>query len=124
MSHMHQPNIHVHENTAIVAARTLADSTYEVSLDDKTTLHVHHIILATGYAPNMQNVAFLDRTTILRELQTLNGSPMLDTEFQMNLPNLYVTGLAAVQDFGPFFGFTVACPVAARIIGEAVAQSK
>jgi len=48
---------------------------------------------------------------------------MLNTEFQSNLPNLYVTGLAAMQDFGPFFGFTVACPVAARIIGEAMAKS-
>ena len=123
-SRVHQPNIHIHENTTIIATRTLADGTYEVSLDDKTAIHVHHIILATGYVPNMQNIAFLDRTTILRELQTVNGSPMLDTEFQTNLPNLYVTGLAAVQDFGPFFGFTVACPVAARIIGEAVAKNK
>jgi cation diffusion facilitator CzcD-associated flavoprotein CzcO len=118
------PNIHIHEKTTIVAARTLTDGTYEVTLDDDTTVQVHHIILATGYAPNMQHVAFLDRTTILRELQTLNGSPILSTEFQTNLPNLYVTGLAAVQDFGPFFGFTVACPVAARIIGEAVAHSQ
>jgi FAD-dependent urate hydroxylase len=121
---VHQPNIHMHEKTTIVAARTAADGTHDVSLDDDTTVNVHHIILATGYLPNMQNVAFLDHATILRELQTLNGSPVLDTEFQTNLQNLYVTGLAAMQDFGPFFGFTVACPVAARIIGEAVAENK
>ena len=72
---VHQPNIHIHEKTTIVAGRTLADGTYDVLLDDDTTVNVHHIILATGYVPNMQNVAFLDRTTILRELQTLNGSP-------------------------------------------------
>jgi cation diffusion facilitator CzcD-associated flavoprotein CzcO len=121
---VHQPNIHIHEKTTIVATRTGGDGTYDVVLDDDTTVNVHHIILATGYVPNMQNVAFLDRTTILGELQTLNGSPVLNTEFQTNLPNLYVTGLAAMQDFGPFFGFTVACPVAARIIAEAVAKSK
>ena len=120
---VHQSNIHIHERTTIFAARTLADGSYEVSLNDDTTVNVHHIILATGYVPNMQNVAFLDRTTILQELQTLNGSPSLSTEFETNLPNLYVTGLPAVQDFGPFFGFTVACPVAARIIGEAVAKN-
>jgi cation diffusion facilitator CzcD-associated flavoprotein CzcO len=120
---VHQPNIHIHEKTNIVATRTAADGTYDVVLDDNTSVNVHHIILATGYLPNMQNVAFLDRTTILQELETLNGSPMLNTEFQSNLPNLYVTGLAAMQDFGPFFGFTVACPVAARIIGETVAKS-
>lgn len=98
---VHQPNIHLHEKTVVVSARTLADGTYDVLLDDDTTVNVHHIILATGYLPNMQNVAFLDHA-ILQELQTLNGSPVLDTEFQTNLPNLYVTGLAAMQDFGPF----------------------
>jgi hypothetical protein len=68
----------------------------------------------------MDNVAFLDRATILDSLATVNGFPALDPEFQTNLPNLYVTGLAATRDFGPFFGFTVGCPVAARIIGDAV----
>jgi FAD-dependent urate hydroxylase len=121
---VHQPNVHIHEKTAIPAARTAGDGTYDVLLDDDTTVNVNHIILATGYQPNMQNVAFLDRTTILQELQTLNGFPVLNTEFRTNLPNLYVSGLAAMRDFGPFFGFTVACPVAARIIGEAVAENK
>ncbi len=65
---------------------------------------------------------FLDRVTILNPLETVEGYPVLDTEFQSNLPNLYVTGLAATRDFGPFFGFTVACPVAAKIIGEQVAS--
>jgi len=121
---VHQPNIHLHEKTVVVSARTLADGTYDVLLDDDTTVNVHHISLATGYLPNMQNVAFLDHARILQQLQTLNGSPVLDAEFQTNLPNLYVTGLAAMQDFGPFFGFTVGCPVAARIVGEAVAENK
>ena len=121
---VHQPNIHIHEKTAIVAAHTAAGGTYDVLLDDDTTVNVHHIILATGYLPNMQNVTFLDRTTILRKLQMLSGFPVLNTEFQTNLPNLYVTGMAATRDFGPFFGFTVACPVAARIIAEAATENK
>src|SRR5262249_17006489 len=88
-----QPNVHIHAKTTIVSARSTAAGTYEVVLDDDTTVHVHHIILATGYVPDMQNVAFLDRTTIVQDLETLNGSPRLDTEFQTSVPNLYVTGL-------------------------------
>jgi FAD-dependent urate hydroxylase len=99
-----------------------SDLTFDVLLDDDSTCNVHHIILATGYHPNMHNVAFLDRVTILNPLETVEGYPVLDTEFQSNLPNLYVTGLAATRDFGSFFGFTVACPVAAKIIGEQVAS--
>jgi FAD-dependent urate hydroxylase len=119
---VHQPNIYLHEKTVIVAVKLRSDLTFDVLLDDDSTCNVHHIILATGYQPNMHNVAFLDRVTILNPLETVEGYPVLDTEFQSNLPNLYVTGLAATRDFGPFFGFTVACPAAAKIIGEQVAS--
>ena len=119
---VHQPNIYIHEKTVIVAVNARSDLTFDVLLDDDSTCNVHHIILATGYHPNMHNVAFLDRVTILNPLETVEGYPVLDTEFQSNLPNLYVTGLAATRDFGSFFGFTVACPVAAKIIGEQVAS--
>lgn len=86
----------------MVATGTAADGTYNVLPDDETSVNVHHIILATGYVPNMANVVFPDRAAIVRELHTIDGSPVLNTEFQTNLPNLYVTGLAAMQDFGPF----------------------
>jgi cation diffusion facilitator CzcD-associated flavoprotein CzcO len=119
---VHQPNIHIHEKTAIVAAKEHGDGTYDILLDDDSQWNVHHIILATGYRPNMANVAFLDRPTIYDPLVTVNGFPALDAAFQTNLPRLYITGLAATQDFGPFFGFTVGCPVAAKIIGDAVTR--
>jgi cation diffusion facilitator CzcD-associated flavoprotein CzcO len=118
---VHQPAIHLHEKTAIVSAQAHDADTCDVLLDDETRLNVHHIILATGYHPNMHHVAILDRATIRDPLATNEGFPALDPEFQTNLPNLYVTGFAATRDFGPFFGFTVACPVAAKIIGDRVA---
>jgi hypothetical protein len=73
-------------------------------------LKVHRIILATGYRPNMRNVAFLDCATILDPLATVDGFPALAPEFQTNLPNLYITGLAATRDFGPFFSLTAPAP--------------
>lgn len=121
---VHQPNIRIHEKTNLLAVNARGDRTYDVLLDDDSQFNVHHLILATGYRPNMNNVAFLDRATILNPLATTEGFPVLDTEFQTNLPNLYISGLAATRDFGPFFGFTVGCPVAARIIGDAVAGQR
>ncbi|HEX5412960.1 MAG TPA: NAD(P)-binding domain-containing protein [Terriglobia bacterium] len=118
---VHQPNIHRHEMACIDSACAQGDSTYGIRLSDNSRCNVHHIILATGYLPAMGNVAFLDRATILDRLATLDGFPALDPEFQTNLPGLYISGLAATRDFGPFFGFTVGCPIAAKIIGEAVA---
>ena len=120
---VHQPNIHIHEQTVIASAKEHRDDTYDIVLDDGSRLNVHRIILATGYQPAMDRVTFLDRATILDPLTTVNGCPVLDPEFQTNLRGLYVTGLAATRDFGPFFGFTVGCPVAAKIIGDAVLQT-
>jgi len=85
----------------LAAAKAGETKTYDILLDDDSQLNVHHIILATGYRPNMENVAFLDRATILDALTTHDGFPALDTEFQTTLPNLYLTGLAATHDFGP-----------------------
>ncbi|HZQ09645.1 MAG TPA: NAD(P)-binding domain-containing protein [Anaerolineae bacterium] len=124
---VHRPNIFIHSKTNIVsvtpkAQETRGEKTYDVTLDDGSTFNVHHIILATGYRPNMHKVAFLDGATILQKLAIVDGFPVLDAEFQTNLPNLYITGFAATRDFGPFFGFTVGCPVAAQIVGEAVAD--
>ncbi|HEX2454703.1 MAG TPA: NAD(P)-binding domain-containing protein [Vicinamibacterales bacterium] len=120
---VHQPNIHVHANTNVASVDQQRDGTYDVALDDGSHCNVHSIILATGYRPIMDKVGFLDRATILDSLATVNGFPALDPDFQTSLPHLYVTGLAATQDFGPFFGFTVGCPVAAKIIGDAVVES-
>jgi thioredoxin reductase len=121
---VHQPNVHIHPETAVAGAYENRGSTMGVLLDDGSSLEVHHVVLATGYRANMANVSFLDRSTILAALQTCDGHPVLGTEFQTNLPGLYATGLAAARDFGPFFGFTVACPVAARVIGDRVAGQR
>jgi len=119
---VHQPNIHVHPETVIASAGARNDGTFDVILNDGSRLNVHRIILATGYRPAMNAVGFLDGATIVNSLQTVDGYPALDPEFQTSLPHLFVTGLAATRDFGPFFGFTVGCPVAARIVGDTVAE--
>jgi FAD-dependent urate hydroxylase len=118
---VHRPNIHLHELTRIVAATRRPDRTLDVVLDDGKAINVHHVVLATGYRPDMRRVAFLDRASIVDALAVREGHPVLGAEFQTSLPGLYVTGLAATRDFGPFFGFTVASPIAARIIGDTVA---
>jgi hypothetical protein len=33
---------------------------------------------------------------------------------------LYITSMAANQDFGPFFGFTIATRTSAKLIGAAI----
>jgi thioredoxin reductase len=118
---VHRSTIRIHPRTRITAAERAKDGTINVAIDDRSAVNVHDIVLATGYRIDMRRIAYLDRESVLSAMAIDGGYPVLDPEFQTSLPGLYVTGLAAVRDFGPFFGFTVACPVAARVIGDRVA---
>ena len=66
---------------------------------------------------------FLAAGNILPDLSQSNGFPVLDEQFQTSVPGLFISSMAANQDFGPFFAFTVSCRTSARIIGRAVQQA-
>lgn len=118
---VNQPNIRIYEKTNIAESVRKTDGTFDVILDNGRSLNAHHVILATGYKPDIAKVHFLDQESILNQMDKIDGFPVLDPEFQTNLRGLFVTGMCATRDFGPFFAFTVACPIAAKIIGEKVA---
>jgi cation diffusion facilitator CzcD-associated flavoprotein CzcO len=103
----------LHPGTRILAC---SDS-LEITLDDGTIVDVDHIILATGYKPDVARVPFIRDGNIRDDLQTADGFPVLDTAFQSSVPGLYFTSTLAARDFGPYFGFTVSANFsAARII--------
>jgi hypothetical protein len=78
-------------------------------------------VFATGYKVEIGRISLLARGNLLPPLATRNGFPVLDERFQTSIPGLYITSMPAAQDFGPFFGFTVAAPVSAAILGAALA---
>ena len=61
---------------------------------------------------------FLAQGNILPVLETRNGFPVLGEHFETNVPGLAITSMPATQDFGPFFGFTIAVRMSARVIGD------
>ncbi len=85
-----------------------------VSLSSADELTVDRIIFATGYKADVTLVPYL--AGILEELRTVDGFPVLDEAFQSSVGGLYFPGFSATRDFGPFFGFTKGCPVAASLI--------
>jgi lysine/ornithine N-monooxygenase len=108
-------NSHVHRwpRAFVRGCRELSDGGIEVELSNGTQLVVNHIILATGYKPDMTKVPYL--AGVLDEMELAAGFPVLDEHFQSSLPGLFVTGFPATKDFGPFFGFVRGCPVAATL---------
>jgi cation diffusion facilitator CzcD-associated flavoprotein CzcO len=113
----HDP-IKIWPTSQVVSCQQLPQGALEVTLSVGERLTVDHFILATGYQVNMANIPFLRRGNILPRLQRHNGYPVLDEHFQSNLPGLFITSMAATQDFGAFFAFTVSVGASARIIGS------
>ena len=105
----------LHPNSIVARCVERPDGAIEVTLADGAELRVDHVLLATGYRPDLRRVSYL-APSLLAELRTADGFPRLDDAFQSSAPGLFFTGLVAARDFGPLFGFVRGAPVAARII--------
>lgn len=86
----------------------------EAHLSGNETILADHVLLATGYTVDVMKVPYLAQ--LVDELETSHGFPVLDEDSQTNVPGLYITGQAAVRDFGAFFGFVGAARAAAAMI--------
>jgi cation diffusion facilitator CzcD-associated flavoprotein CzcO len=109
--------IHRWPNTRVVESTVDGDGV-EVTLSGGDRLNVDQVIFATGYKANLPKVPYLK--SLISEIDLLDGFPILDDTLQSSIAGLYFPGFTATRDFGPFFGFTKACPAAAAIILNAL----
>jgi cation diffusion facilitator CzcD-associated flavoprotein CzcO len=107
-------------NDEIVGSDGAGDGPIALDLRSGARLSAHHVILATGYKVDIDRVPFLATGSIRDRLEVRNGFPVLDEHLQTSVPGLFMTSMAATQDFGPFFGFTVSARVSALTIGGAL----
>jgi cation diffusion facilitator CzcD-associated flavoprotein CzcO len=110
--------IHVWANRQIAACMRTGAGDLRVTLSDGEVVDVDRIILATGYKVQIDRLPLLASGNVLPLLETRNGFPVLDEGFQTSVPGLYITSMPATQDFGPFFAFTIAARMSARVIGR------
>jgi FAD-dependent urate hydroxylase len=87
-------------------------------LSNGERLSVDRIVFATGYRADLPRVPYLHG--LVDKIDLIDGFPRLDESFQSSISGLYITGFAATRDFGPFLGFTKACPAAATLIVESL----
>jgi cation diffusion facilitator CzcD-associated flavoprotein CzcO len=100
--------------THVVEAAVADRGPVSVTLSSGERLSVDHVVFATGYKTDIPSVPYLKE--LVEDMDVTDGSPVLDEAFQTSLAGLYITGFASTRDFGPFFGFTKACPAAATIV--------
>jgi cation diffusion facilitator CzcD-associated flavoprotein CzcO len=109
-------HVHIWPRTELTTCIEQESGELRVELTNGETIFVDQIILATGYKVNIAQLPILASGNILPGLKTRNGFPELDDHFQTSIPGLFITSMPASQDFGPFFGFTVAVRAAAQQI--------
>jgi FAD-dependent urate hydroxylase len=101
--------------TQVIDVTETATGRAIVKLSSGDCLTVDRVVFATGYKADLRSVPYL-KDLIGGLLDVVDGFPVLDEAFQSSAPGLYVPGFSATRDFGPFFGFTKACPAAATLI--------
>jgi cation diffusion facilitator CzcD-associated flavoprotein CzcO len=115
-------NVKLWPQSQVTSCTERPDGKLDVVMDNGQSLVIDHVILATGYQVNMNQVPFIGGN-IRAKLNLNNGYPALDNRLQSSIERLFITSLPAMQDFGPFFAFTVAVKVSAKIIARALLQT-
>jgi cation diffusion facilitator CzcD-associated flavoprotein CzcO len=117
---LEKPSVHRWPNRSVTTCEEVPDGEIEARLSTGERLAVDHLVLATGYKPDMREVPYL--SGVIDHMELVDGFPVLDDHFQSSIPGLFVTGFPATRDFGPFFGFVRGCPVAATLTTVGLAE--
>jgi cation diffusion facilitator CzcD-associated flavoprotein CzcO len=118
------PEISLWPENQLAGCEARADGALEIRLESGASFPVDQVLFATGYKVEMGRVPLLATGNLLAELATVNGHPRLDEHMQTNIPGLFVTSMAAVQDFGLFFAFTISARLSAHLMGRGIQQRR
>jgi thioredoxin reductase len=88
----------------------------------KKMLTADHVIAATGYKPDLQRLAFLD-SSILDGIRRVDRTPVLSSNFESTVRNLYFVGVIAANMFGPLLRFAYGAKFAAPRISKHLART-
>lgn len=90
-------------------------------LGDGTTRDVDHLMLGTGYKPNVRQIPFLD-PALLAQVGERDGFPMLNQSFESSVPGLHFVGGLAGRTFGPICRFVSGARVTAQQVARRAAE--
>ncbi len=108
-------------NASVVKA-TEHGQEVDLELSDGTTRRVDHVVLGTGYKPNINALTFID-ASLRQDVQEHDGFPLLNEWFESSVERLHFAGALAGFVFGPLCRFVVGSKVSARQIARGAARS-
>ncbi len=101
-----------------VRAATPEGSELELELSDGGRRRVDHLILATGYRPDLARLEFVD-PDLRGAVASQDGLPVLDRHYQSSVAGLHFVGALAEGSCGPICRFVAGAAAAARQVAAA-----
>lgn len=98
-----------------------ADGGLVLTLSNKKTLKADHLILGTGYRPDLKRLPMLG-SSLFPHIREYQGSPVLTNHFESTIPGLYFVGFSSFKSCGPYYRFVVGTGAAARRVASSAAQ--
>jgi cation diffusion facilitator CzcD-associated flavoprotein CzcO len=117
------PGIPYHE----IAAATPRGGRLALRLRDVKTrsereLVVDHLIAGTGYEPDLDTIALLDRG-LSSQIARIERAPRLSMNFESSVPGLYFVGAASAFSFGPIVRFVAGAQFTAPAVVKHLARA-
>ena len=106
-----------------VAQLEVVNGRVEARLSDGATVGADHILLATGYKVDLNELTMID-PSLRAEIKTDRAIPILNHWFESRVPGLYFVGVTSLRAFGPLYRFVAGCGAAARRVASAVARGR
>src|SRR5262249_42866333 len=78
------------------------DAGVNLTLTDNTRVSVDHVMLATGYRADVSRATML-HSSLISDIRTYEGWPVLNPWFESSVPGLYFTGFSSLLGFGPLY---------------------
>jgi hypothetical protein len=89
----------------------------------KRIIETEHLIAATGYKVDLRRLTFI-ASNDLAQVQSVEHTPILSSNFESSLPGLYFVGASAANTFGPLLRFAVGAQFTARRLSRYLAKSR
>lgn len=106
----------------VTSAEARGDSVL-LGFDDGSTRLADHVILGTGYRPDVAGYDFLS-PELLDRIRCIGGYPVLRRGLESTVPGLHFVGALAAWSFGPINRFVSGSWFAAAQVARAVRRSR
>jgi hypothetical protein len=92
------------------------------SEDRQSTLDCDHLVVATGYRPDVARMTFLD-ANLQTKIVSLENAPVVSLRFESSVSGLYFVGPPVANSFGPLMRFASGAGFAAPRIARHLAAT-